>query len=400
MRILSIETSFDDTAAAVLEFTEERKNPRTKELHVTIVSNILHSQIATHQKTGGIVPEVAAREHVAKIVPVVEAALESVVRRKVSDVSRDKLTSYDLPLTTSPVDAIAVTYGPGLITSLMVGVETARTLAWAWKVPLVAVNHMEGHISVALLKPHNDQFLISNSQQKTKLPITNNQNRLEPRTYTLEPAVYPALALVVSGAHTELVLMKKPLSYHIIGATRDDAVGEAFDKVAKILGLPYPGGPVVSKLAELGNPEVFPFSPPMLNTNNYDFSFSGIKTAVLYKTKELKNERTKEQFVNNICASFQKAVVDVLVKKTLRAAKEYNIKTLILAGGVAANKQLREHLAFAINSQIPRTKYFIPEPQFCTDNAVMIGVAGYFCAQKKFTPWEKLDVNPNLVLGE
>ncbi len=429
MRILGIETSCDETAAAVLDFKEIKRqgDKEVQNVSVAILSNVVHSQIATHRKTGGVVPEVAAREHVQKIIPVVEKALgynanTANQRRHPECISgsqpNGRRSRNKFGMTSAPVDVIAVTYGPGLITSLMVGVETARTLSWAWKIPLVAVNHMEGHISAAFLKPGNDKFLISNSQKNTKLPISN---------YQLQPIAYPALALVVSGGHTELVLMRKPLHYQIIGATRDDAVGEAFDKVARILGLEYPGGPVVSKLAELGDPKAFPFSPPMIKSPDYDFSFSGIKTAVLYKVRDMLSLRPRlgggsnpqrhpelvsgsrfrvkpgmtEAIRNNLCASFQKAVVDVLVAKTIRAAKEYKVKTIILAGGVAANKQLREQLRIAIDTQIPYTLYLIPYTSFCTDNAVMIALAGYFRAQKKqFTPWQKLDVDPNLVLGD
>ena len=400
MRILGIESSCDETAAAVLEFedTKIQRYEDTKGVPVRILSNIVHSQIATHRKTGGIVPEVAAREHVQKIIPVVEEALKS-VRHPGHDQDPDsgQARMTDRP----PVDAIAVTYGPGLITSLLVGVETARTLSWAWNVPVVAVNHMEGHISAAFLQPRNDPSFAKAS---------------EGRQYLISNIQYPALALVVSGGHTELVLIKKPLYYHIIGATRDDAVGEAFDKVAKILGLEYPGGPVVSKLAESGDPEVFPFSAPMIKSPDYDFSFSGIKTAVLYKVRDITSSslrakrsnprsdsgqaRMTTSQRNDICAGFQKAAVDVLVAKTIRAVKEYKIKTVMLAGGVAANKQLRTQLGDALNSQILNTKYVIPELQFCTDNAVMIATAGYFHALKKqFTPWKKLDVDPNVVLG-
>ncbi len=408
MRILGIETSCDETAAAVLDFKE------AKNVSVTILSNVVHSQIATHRKTGGVVPEVAAREHVEKIIPVVEKALESV--RHPEFISGSQMNGRGsrnkFGMTSAPVDVIAVTYGPGLITSLLVGVETARTLAWAWSVPVVAVDHMEGHIAAAMLQRKGIGYRVQG------LGAT-----IGPNPYTLTPIPYPALALVVSGGHTELVLMKKPLDYKIIGATRDDAVGEAFDKVAKILGLEYPGGPVVSKFAESGDPTVFPFSAPMIKSPDYDFSFSGIKTAVLYKvrditTSSLRAGRSNPRHPgrdqdpdsgqarmtmtqrNDMCASFQKAVVDVLVAKTLRAAKEYNVKTVILAGGVAANKQLREQLGLAIHEHLPLTTYSLPLAGFCTDNAVMIATAGYFHALKKqFTPWKKLDVNPNLVLG-
>ncbi|MBI5135246.1 tRNA (adenosine(37)-N6)-threonylcarbamoyltransferase complex transferase subunit TsaD [Candidatus Uhrbacteria bacterium] len=410
MRILGIETSCDETAAAVLEFSSpstqapSRRSLWSGNIDVKILSNVVHSQIATHRKTGGVVPEVAAREHVEKIIPVVEKALVSAGRKsEIRNPKSETNTKYKILNTKPPIDAIAVTYGPGLITSLMVGVETARTLAWAWKIPLVAVNHMEGHIAAAWLQRKGIGFRVQGLGVKT-----------DPNPHTLTPIPYPALALVVSGGHTELVLMKKPLGYKIIGATRDDAVGEAFDKVAKILGLEYPGGPVVSRLAESGDPTVFPFSAPMIKSNDYDFSFSGIKTAVLYKVKELeirklagrvttlqaKSYKLTPVVVADICASFQKAVVDVLVAKTIRAAKEYKIKTVILAGGVAANKQLREQLAAAVARELPITNYQLPIPSFCTDNAVMIAIAGYFHALKKqFTPWKKLDVNPNLVLG-
>lgn len=383
MKILGIETSCDETAAAVLEFG--RPSTRSRNIKVNILSNVVSSQMETHKKTGGVVPEVAARAHMEQIIPVIEDAMRPVVRPKTSDVSnkRTRLTPYDLSHTTPKIDAIAVTYGPGLITSLSVGVETARTLAWSWNVPLIGVNHIEGHISAAYL-------------QRTPRIIKSS----EAESYNLTALHYPALALVVSGGHTELVLIKKPLSYKIIGATRDDAVGEAFDKVARILGLEYPGGPIVSRLAEQGDASEFPFSPPMLKSNDYEFSFSGIKTAVLYKVRDQRAGIKDQVFIRDICASFQKAVVEVLVAKTIRAAKEYKIKTIILAGGVAANKQLREQLADAIKQHLPHTTYLLPTPQFCTDNAVMIATAGYFHALKKeFTPWQKIDVNPNLVLG-
>ena len=433
MRILGIETSCDETAAAVLEFedTKRRGYEDTKGIPVRIISNIVHSQIATHRRTGGVVPEVAAREHVQKIIPVVEKALAPLNN---PPHPRIKCGAGSNPLPKGRgnirvVDAIAVTYGPGLITSLIVGLETARTLSWAWNVPVVAVNHMEGHISAAYLQRKSEirHRSVRGPAGSGGMLRENPKSEIpEAISYKLEPISYPALALVVSGGHTELVLMRKPLSYQIIGATRDDAVGEAFDKVAKILGLEYPGGPVVSRLAESGDPTVFPFSPPMIKSPDYDFSFSGIKTAVLYTVRDLQSSlrpclgwgsnrhpgldpesidsgsgagmtiTTR----NDLCASFQKAVVEVLVAKTIRAAKEYKAKTVILAGGVAANEQLREQLGLAIQERLPLTTYSLPLAPFCTDNAVMIAIAGYFHAKKKqFTPWQKLDVDPNLVLG-
>jgi N6-L-threonylcarbamoyladenine synthase len=269
------------------------------------------------------------------------------------------------------IDAVAVTAGPGLITSLLVGVETARALAFAWGKPLVAVNHLAGHISSNLL---DSQFSIFNFQ-------------------------FPSIALVVSGGHTELVLMKNFGKYQIIGETLDDAVGEAFDKTAKILELGYPGGPAVSKLAEKGAPGRFKLPRPMLNSPDFNFSFSGLKTSVLYTVKVLK--KIDEKIKADICREFEDAAAEVLVKKTVAAAKKYGAQNVFLAGGVAANKKLRESLGRAIHDKLTDVGYHIPEIKYTGDNAAMIAAAGYFgAAKKKFANLEKLDANPNWRIDE
>jgi len=340
MIILGIETSCDETSAAVVRIA----NYGLRITDCEILSNIVFSQIAIHKKYGGIVPEVAARNHVKNIIPVIDLAFK-----------KARVTPKD-------IDRIAVTYGPGLITSLMVGVEAARNLAYAWKKQIIAVDHIKGHIYAAWLA--SQEFPISNFQ-------------------------FPILVLVVSGGHTELLLMKNVKSFKKVGQTLDDAAGEAFDKVAKMLELGFPGGPAISKLAEKGNPQAFDFPRPMIHSKDFNFSFSGLKTAVLYKNKEsrIKNK----EYINNIAASFQQAVVDVLAHKTIKAAEKYKVKTLILGGGVAANKLLRETMRQETKRLgIP---FIVPEIKLCTDNAAPIAVAGFF---GKEILWKKLRVDPQL----
>ncbi len=342
MRILAIESSCDETAAAVAEGRGNR---------LAIVSNVVSSQIALHKKYGGVVPEIAAREHVLNILPVIEEALlKAGLKRKTAP---------------QKIDAIVVTTGPGLITSLMVGIETAKTLAYAWNIPIVSVNHIEGH-------------LYSN--------FINASPKL------------PAVILTVSGGHTQLVLMKNHLTYKTIGETRDDAAGEAFDKAAQLLGLGYPGGKSISleaaKFSKTGKTTDIKLPRPMLHDPNFDFSFSGLKTALLYTIQKDKNYKKK---ISEYCYAFEQAVIDVLVAKTLRAAKQYKVKSVMLAGGVAANTALRARL----NDEVTKLKlsFCMPEMSYTTDNAAMIAAAGYFKAKaKKFTPWRKLKVDPNLDL--
>lgn len=311
MRILGIESSCDETAIAIVFGNGD---------DLVIEKSLIASQAALHAKYGGVVPEVAAREHIDAIFPL--------------------LIASGIPRDGSGIDAIAVTSGPGLVPALRVGVELAKTLAWAWKKPLVGVNHLEGHLYS-----------------------------------TFKAIEFPALALLVSGGHTEIVLMKDHGVYERVGATRDDAAGEAFDKVAKLFGLGYPGGPAVSKMAELGDPTSIAFPRPMMESNDFDFSFSGLKTAVAVRRRENPDDR-----VEDVCASFQAAVVDVLVAKTMRAAEKFQPKCLILAGGVSANRALRASL----EAQAKACGYPIlfPDLALTGDNAAMIAAAGYYHAMR------------------
>lgn len=333
MIILAIETSCDETSAAVL---------RASGGSFELLSNIVSSQINIHKRYGGVVPEVAARHHVNNINPVIIEALES------AKVKPEK------------IDYLAVVSGPGLITSLIVGVEAAKALSVAWRKPLINVNHMYGHIA--------GNFL----------------NRIN----------FPAVCLVVSGGHTELVLLRNYWQIKKIGQTVDDAAGEAFDKVAKLLGLGYPGGPIVSKMALDGDAEKFKLPRPMLDSHDFNFSFSGLKTAVLYKTQKIKKINRND--ICDMCASFEQATVDVLVGKTMKAAEKYRAKTVLMAGGVAANKNLRESLKSSV--ELAGLKFSVPEFKLCTDNAAMVAVAGYYLSRKKKptqNDWRKVKVNPN-----
>lgn len=345
LRVLGIETSCDETAVALLEGRGER---------LRIRRNFVASQVAIHAKYGGVVPEVAARNHVEMILPLLQKAI-----------GREK-----------KLDAIAVTSGPGLMTSLSVGVETAKALSYLWDVPLVRVNHLEGHIYSNWLPLLSKSLIANRKSSDLSLAISHRP--------------FPALVLIVSGGHTELVLMKRHGNYKVIGATRDDAAGEAFDKVAKLLGLGYPGGPAISKLAQKGNPLAIAFPRPMIDSANFEFSFAGLKTAVLYLLQKQKPG------VADVCASFEQAVVDVLVAKTVRAAKKFKVKTVLLGGGVAANGRLRVALRAALTEELPAVGYREPALEFTGDNAAMIAAAGYFRARaKQFTPWERLRADAN-----
>lgn len=327
MLILALETSCDETAVAVVKDGRE------------ILSNLVASQIDLHREFGGIVPEVAARAHTEKIISLLKKSLTE--------------AKVDL----KDIDAIAVTFGPGLVGSLLVGLSTAKALAYSLNKKLVAINHIEAHLYAAWLE-----------QEK--------------------PPEFPALGLVVSGGHTELVLMKGHSDYQLLGATLDDAAGEAFDKVAKLLDLGYPGGPAISKAAEKGNPDKFDLPRPMLKQDNFDFSFAGLKTAVLYLIKNSKVDINK----NDLAASFQKATVDTLVGKTLKAIKKYQPKSFILGGGVAANLELRRVLKEKLPNDI---KFYCPPIELCTDNAAIVGANGYFKAKNgQFIKWENLKVDP------
>ena len=333
--ILAIESSCDETAASVV------KNGRC------VLSNIISSQIAIHTLYGGVVPEIASRKHIEKINQVVEAAL------KEADVTLDD------------IDAIGVTYGPGLVGALLVGVAEAKAIAYAKKKPLVGVHHIEGHVSANYIE-HPD----------------------------LEP---PFLCEIISGGHTHLVIVKDYGSFEILGRTRDDAAGEAFDKVARAIGLGYPGGPKIDKLAKEGNPHAIDFPRAHMEDAPYDFSFSGVKSAVLNHLNKCR--MTGEPLVEaDIAASFQQAVVDVLVDNAIRAAKDYHMDRLAIAGGVASNGALRAAMEAACEKE--GIRFYRPSPIFCTDNAAMIGVAAYYEYQKGTRHGWDLNAVPNLKLGE
>jgi N6-L-threonylcarbamoyladenine synthase len=335
MIILGIETSCDETAAAVTKFNKDSEK-------IELLSNVVASSLSLHAKTGGIIPEVAAREQVKFIIPVIEKAMAVLQNPK------------------EEIDTIAVTVGPGLIGSLLVGVETARTFAYVWDKPLIPVNHLFGHIYANFL----------------------GENKIE----------FPAIALVVSGGHTDLVLMKNHRDIAWLGGTRDDAAGEAFDKTGRLLNLPYPGGPLIEKLAANAKQDIYHFPRPLIDSDDYDFSFSGLKTAVLREVQ--KHEHLSAETVSNICYSLQEAVFDLLIKKTFRAVKEFNAKAILLGGGVASNQTLREKFELYATSNLPPAKIFVPQKSLCTDNAAMIAAAAFFNHEE--TNWKKVSANPEL----
>ena len=342
--ILGIESSCDETAASIVKVEKISGQ-------VSVLANIISSQIEIPKKYGGVVPEIAAREHVLNILPVINEALE-----------KAKITEKE-------IDLIGVTKGPGLITSLITGLETVRALSFAWNKPVLEINHIEGHI-------------YSNFINLT------------------EPIKFPAIILTVSGGHTNLVLMDKNQKIKIIGETLDDAAGEAYDKGAKMLGLGYPGGPIISKLAnefknnhQLSDLEL---PRPMLNTPNFNFSFSGLKTSLLYKLQKDKNWKKRQA---EYCFAYQEAIIEILIKKTIKAAKKYEAKTVMLSGGVSANEELRTKMAEAVKTNFPKAKFLVPEREYTTDNAAMIATAAaYLINKRKTAPFNKLKVEPSLQL--
>lgn len=335
IRILAIETSCDETAAAVVKDGRE------------VLSNIIYSQIELHTIYGGVVPEIASRKHIEKINYVVQAALEQ------AGVALQDIT------------AIAVTYGPGLVGPLLIGVSFAKALSFAANIPLIGVHHIEGHISANYIE-HKE----------------------------LAP---PFACLVASGGHSHLVTVKVYGEYEVIGRTRDDAAGEAFDKVARALGLGYPGGPKIDKMAKQGNPNAISFPRAKVAASAYDFSFSGLKSAVLnyLNSAQMKGEEINQA---DVAASFQKAVVDVLVEHSMAAVREHGFTKFAIAGGVAANSSLRA--AFMTACKKENVAFYYPAPVFCTDNAAMIGTAGYYEYQKGVRHGFALNAAPNLKLGE
>lgn len=312
--ILGFETSCDETAVAIVRNGKD------------ILANIISSQISIHQKYGGVVPEIASRKHMESITIILNEALE--------------VAKLDL----KNIDGIAVANGPGLKGSLLVGLSFAKAIAFALNIPLIGVDHIEGHICANFLN-HN---------------------------HTLTP---PFISLIVSGGHTSLFLVKEIGKYKTIGQTRDDAAGEVFDKIAKYLNLGYPGGPIIEKMAQSGRKDYYKFPRPLINSGDFDFSFSGLKTAVIYFTKEqMKNGKKINK--EDICASFQQAVVDTLIEKTIMAVKTFNIKDIVIGGGVSANECLRSHLQK--RGEKEQIKIYFPPKELCTDNASMIAAAGYY----------------------
>lgn len=334
MLTLAIETSCDETSCSVIKDGRE------------VLSNIIASQIDIHRKFGGVVPEIASRKHIEAINNIIQEALDKA------------------KVTFNEIDLIGVTQGPGLVGALLVGISAAKALAYGLDIPLLGVNHIQGHISANYIE-HKD----------------------------LEP---PFTCLVVSGGHTYLLNVKGYTEYELIGRTRDDAAGEAFDKVARSIGLPYPGGPYIDKLAKVGDKNSIPFPRVYLDDKSYDFSFSGLKTAVLNYINQTK-QKGEEVVVENVAASFQQAVLDVLVNKSFRLAKETGSKKIVIAGGVAANQGLRDMLEE--RGKIEGVEIYYPSRELCTDNAAMIGSAAYYHYISGEESDLSLKVEPNLGLN-
>lgn len=378
MRILAIETSCDETGVAIVEARIASGSAKS----VKVLANTLISQAELHAQFGGVFPAIARREHAKNIVPLVihslkQAKLSKKLKRaraltkketsalakifhkepELFEVFKDALLFLKVPA----IDAVAVTSGPGLEPALWVGINTAEALGALWGVPVIPVNHMEGHIVASLM-----------------------QTRDNGKTFSLAVPKFPSLALLISGGHTELVLMPSKGKYKMLGQTRDDAVGEAFDKVARMLGLAYPGGPEISRLAEKAPTHqqlAVPLPRPMLKSGDFDFSFSGLKTSVLYAIKKFETltDRDKEL----IAKDFEDSVTEVLVSKTITAAKKYNVKEIILGGGVTANKKIRKAFQNGVALQMPGTSLFIPDILLSGDNGLMIGVAGLLRSKPK-----------------
>jgi N6-L-threonylcarbamoyladenine synthase len=413
MNILGIETSCDETAASIV---------KAQKGGIDVLSNVISSQIKLHAQWGGVVPNLAAREHLKNILPVVETAIS------------------EAGLKPKDIDLLAVTNGPGLIPALLIGTNAAKTLSYLWKKPLLGIHHIEGHIYANFICDKiraisNFQIPRLDSQRlvDARRAISKQISKTIRRGGQNSKIKFPILCLVVSGGHTQLVLMKNHLNYKIVGQTLDDAAGEAFDKVARILKLGYPGGPAIAACAKkrtirpeskaellrrssLSKAQLLQGSGlsasqlilprPMINSANLNFSFSGLKTAVLYETKKHPELLKNKKYVSALCAEFQQAVVDVLITKTLKAAEIYKPKTIMLAGGVSANQELRKQLNTRIKKELENITYTIPEIQYSIDNAAMIAAAGAFRWQKMsakkrinaLTVWRNLKTNANLKL--
>lgn len=364
MRILSIESSCDETSAAVVELVNNK---------IVVHSNVTATSLAMHAKTGGIIPENAAREQVKYIIPVIKEALEKYYQ--VTNLLTNQLTLHD-------IDAIAVTYGPGFIGSLLVGVETAKTLSFVFNKPLIPVNHLLAHLFANFISPE-----------------------LNAKRYQLNASSFPFIGLIVSGGHTDLLYFESVNKYEWLGGTKDDAAGEALDKIGRLLGLSYPAGPEIEERAKLFSSSLSSkeragvrFHSPVIGSDDFDFSFSGLKSEVMrFVQANLTVNRepiTKNSLINEICFAVQRAVIDVLVKKTLAAAEKYGVPTILLGGGVSANQTLMEQLRSNVKGHMSHVNIFSPEQKYCTDNAAMIGA--YALLNPKEKPWEKVFATPDL----
>ncbi|MDO8481746.1 MAG: tRNA (adenosine(37)-N6)-threonylcarbamoyltransferase complex transferase subunit TsaD [bacterium] len=395
MRVLGIETSCDETAICLID----AEGDFGSDFNFQVLGNSLISQTAIHAQYGGVFPNLAKREHARNLVPMLEQALHeagilkeergSAPMKEIEEILARELELYAqlsvfLQKYAKPeIDAIAVTVGPGLEPALWVGVNFAKALSKVWNIPVVAVNHMEGHVVMSLVECGS-----------VRNPNTSFLNEV----LGLKPFRFPLLALLISGGHTELVLSKKWQSYEILGATRDDAVGEAYDKVARLLGLPYPGGPEISRLAEEARTKnleaKFKLPRPMLHDDNYEFSFAGLKTAV---RRMVEAEPLNDEKKLLIAREFEDAVANVLVGKTIRAADEYGVQAVVVGGGVSANTHIRARLRE--ESEKADVQLLVPMPEFATDNALMIALAGYFYAKNgNYAKPEDLKAEGNLRL--
>ncbi|MBI2596704.1 tRNA (adenosine(37)-N6)-threonylcarbamoyltransferase complex transferase subunit TsaD [Candidatus Daviesbacteria bacterium] len=385
MIILGIETSCDETAAAVLSFDKAQD----KQKRIIILSNVVASSAKLQAKYGGVIPEQAAREQLKTIIPVIEEALNQAFPKK-----RLPRAAFGRPRNDEiGIDAIAVTFGPGLIGSLLVGVETAKTLARIWDKPLIPVNHLLGHFYANWIVPSSFRVISEESSFSSWKIASSSFDKLRtPRNDNFEVPSFPCLGLLVSGGHTDLVLFSNHGKYKYLGGTRDDACGECFDKCARLLGLPYPGGPYLSKLAEKGDSSKFNLPIPMRGSKDLDFSYSGLKTAVanIIQKSKIKNQNEKA----DLAAAIEETIIISLIEKVILAIKKYKVEQIMVAGGVAANQKLVRDLRLKIKDL--RIKLHVPPPYLCTDNGAMIAAAGFFT--KPISNPLSLQADPNLSL--
>jgi N6-L-threonylcarbamoyladenine synthase len=403
--ILGIETSCDETAVSILEF---------KKGCFRILSNLVSSQVKVHAPFGGVVPSLAKREHQKNLIPVLKMALKEAWLLKTpafakatagrqnsklktikqilerDEILLKKLIPFLKKYQKPGIDLIAVTYGPGLAPALWPGINLARALSHYWQIPLLPINHLEGHIYANWLTP-----IGADAKSQSASWRTNSKH------------LFPAMALIVSGGHTQLILIKNWGDYKLIGETRDDAAGECFDKSARLLGLGYPGGPAIAAEANKFSISNFQFPiklpRPMLNSQDFDFSFSGLKTAVLYLVEKLKKEKKNiENLIPALANEIQNSINEVLISKTIKAAKKYKAKSIILGGGVAANQSLLNRFSETIKKELAKVQFIFPERKFSTDNAAMIALTAYFNLKNggRKTNWKNLEADANLRLKE